>query len=85
MRVIQKSDYPKAGEDPFPLLSVIVAVYQIETYLERCVRSILAQTYRNLEIILVDDGSTDGSGRLCDDLAREDGRCLLYTSPSPRD
>ena len=43
------------------LISVIVAVYNIEEYLPRCIESILAQTYRHLEIILIDDGSTDGS------------------------
>lgn len=55
-------------------ISVIVAVYNIEQYLEKCVRSICAQTYQNLEIILVDDGSTDGSGRMCDAFAKEDKR-----------
>ena len=58
-------------------LSVIVAVYNIESYLEKCVRSILAQTYRNLEIILVDDGATDGSGILCDRFAKEDARIVV--------
>lgn len=51
------------------LLSVIVPVYKVEQYLERCVDSIIAQTYRPLEIILVDDGSPDNSGRICDKLA----------------
>lgn len=56
------------------MLSVIVPVYNIRPYLERCVESIVAQTYHNLEIILVDDGSTDGSGDLCDALSRRDAR-----------
>ncbi len=56
------------------LVSVIVAVYNIEEYLPRCVDSILAQTYRNLEIILVDDGSKDQSGNICDSYAEKDRR-----------
>lgn len=56
------------------LISLIVAVYNIEEYIPRCIESILAQTYRNLEIILVDDGSTDRSGRICDDYAARDAR-----------
>lgn len=49
------------------LISVVVPVYNVEAYLARCIESIIAQTYRNLEIILVDDGSTDKSGKICDD------------------
>lgn len=57
-----------------PKISVIVPVYNVENFLVRCVDSITAQTYQNLEIILVDDGSRDGSGRLCDELAMQDSR-----------
>ena len=55
-------------------ISVIVPVYNVEQYLERCVDSIINQTYKNLEIILVNDGSTDNSGQLCDELAKRDSR-----------
>ena len=57
-----------------PLVSVIVPVYNVEDYLAECVESLQNQTYPELEIILVDDGSTDGSGRLCDVLAAQDAR-----------
>ena len=57
-----------------PLISVIVPVYNVEAYLNRCVDSILAQTYRNLEIILVDDGTRDNSDKICDEYARKDSR-----------
>lgn len=56
------------------LISVIVPVYNVEKYLKRCIDSILAQSYRQLEIILVDDGSTDGSPVICDAYARQDDR-----------
>ena len=55
-------------------ISVIVPVYNVEAYLEKCVESILKQTYTNLEILLVNDGSTDNSGELCDQLAQRDQR-----------
>ena len=57
-----------------PLISVIIPVYKAQAYLERCVGSIRNQTYRNLEIILVDDGSPDESGAMCDQFAQEDSR-----------
>ena len=49
------------------MISVIVPVYNVERYIRQCVESILEQTYADLEIILVDDGSTDGSGSICDE------------------
>lgn len=55
-------------------LSVIVPVYKVEPYLERCVESILNQTYRDLEVILVDDGSPDNCGKICDAFAEKDKR-----------
>ena len=57
-----------------PLISVIVPVYNVEAYLDRCVQSIADQTYRNLEIILVDDGSPDNCGAMCDAWAEKDSR-----------
>jgi glycosyltransferase involved in cell wall biosynthesis len=56
------------------LISVIVPVYNVEQYLRRCVDSILTQSYQNLEIILVDDGSTDSSGDICDWYKKQNGR-----------
>ena len=57
-----------------PLISVIIPIYKAEKYIEKCVRCVLAQSYRNLEVILVDDGSPDSSGAICDKLATEDCR-----------
>lgn len=56
------------------LISVIMPVYNAQIYLERAVRSVMTQSYRNLEILLVDDGSKDSSGEICDRLAQEDSR-----------
>ena len=58
-----------------PLISVIVPVYNVEKYLPACVNSIIGQTYKNIEILLIDDGSTDASGELCDDFCIKDRRC----------
>lgn len=60
------------------LVSVIVPVYNILDCLEKCVDSLLAQTHSNLEILLVDDGSTDGTGTLCDKLGEKDSRILVF-------
>lgn len=60
------------------MISVIVPVYNVEKFLPRCIDSILSQTYCNLEIILVDDGSTDTSGRICDDYALKDSRVRVF-------
>lgn len=57
-----------------PLISVIVPIYNVEKYLARCVDSIVNQTYKNLEIILVDDGSPDRCPQMCDDYAEKDSR-----------
>jgi len=59
------------------LVSVIVPVYNVKLYLEHCLVSISAQSYNNLEIILVDDGSTDGSGDICETYAKSDSRCVV--------
>ena len=66
------------------LISIIVPVYNIESYLSKCLDTIGRQTYRNLEIILVDDGSTDSSGFLCDDFARKDPRTIVIHQPNQR-
>ena len=56
------------------LISIIIPAYNVEQYLDACIRSVQTQTYQNIEIILVDDGSTDQSGSMCDAYARQDNR-----------
>ncbi len=63
-------------------ISIIVPVYNVKEYLKLCVESIVAQTYSNLEIILVDDGSTDGGGELCDEIAKTDDRIRVIHKPN---
>lgn len=60
------------------LISIIVPVYNVENYLERCINSLLNQTYKNLEIILIDDGSTDNSGCICDKYASKFENIIVY-------
>ena len=58
----------------FPKISVIVPVYNTEKYLHRCIDSVLAQTYKDFELLLIDDGSKDSSGAICDEYAAMDLR-----------
>ena len=58
-------------------LSIVVPVYNTAEYLQQCIESILAQTYKEMEIILLDDGSTDGSGEICDEYAKRDKRITV--------
>lgn len=61
-----------------PLISVIIPVYNVEPYLSRCIKSIISQTYRNLEIIIVDDGSPDRCPEICEEFARKDSRIKVF-------
>lgn len=61
----------------FPTVSIIVPVYNVEKYFDECMKSLCTQTYPKLEILLIDDGSTDNSGNLCDEWARKDNRIMV--------
>lgn len=65
------------SENPFKI-SVIVPVYNVEKYLSRCIDSILSQTFTDFELLLVDDGSTDKSGEICDEYAKTDARIKVF-------
>lgn len=67
-------DISELEEKMQELISIVVPIYKVEKYLELCVDSILGQTYKNLEVILVDDGSPDGCPQICDDYAKKDSR-----------
>ena len=59
------------------LISIVLPIYNVENYLERCIKSVISQTYKNLEIILVDDGSTDDCSKMCDEWAEKDNRIVV--------
>ena len=61
-----------------PIVSYIIPVYNVEKYLERCINSLLEQTYSNIEILLVDDGSTDESGKICNQYAEKYPNIQVY-------
>lgn len=61
-----------------PKISIIVPVYKVEQYLPKCIDSILSQTYQNWELLLIDDGSPDNSGRICDEYAAKDERIRVF-------
>lgn len=63
-------------------LSIIIPIYNSELYLKRCLDSIIAQTYTNLEIICINDGSTDSGGKICDEYAQKDSRIKVYHKPN---
>lgn len=69
-------------EEKKTLISVVVPVYNVERYLHRCVDSILAQTLSDIELILVDDGSPDGSGAICDEYVEKDRRVRVIHKPN---
>lgn len=64
------------------LISVIIPVFNVQNYLEQCLNSIIKQTYQNLEVILVDDGSTDESGKICDHFSEKDPRFITIHKPN---
>ena len=53
------------------LVSVLIPVYNVENYIDKCIESVVNQTYKNIEVILVDDGSKDNSSKICDDYAKK--------------
>lgn len=69
-------------ENSNPIISIIVPVYNTQSYLRNCIVSVLKQDYHNWELILVDDGSTDGSGQICDEYAEKDPRIRVIHKPN---
>ncbi len=60
------------------VVSVIIPIYNVEKYIVKCVQSVINQSYKQLEILLIDDGSTDSSGEICDTLLVEDSRIKVF-------
>lgn len=65
-----------------PLISIIIPVYNSERFLHRCLNSVVNQTYKDFEVILVDDGSHDESGVICDEYAAKDNRFRIFHNPN---
>ena len=65
-----------------PKVSVIIPIYKAEKYLQKCLNSFLKQTLQDIEILLIDDGSPDNSGRICDEYTRLDSRIKTYHKPN---
>ena len=70
------------GDDVNNLISIIIPVYNAEAYLQRCLNSVLSQTFKNLEIILIDDGSVDNSLQICREFEKKDDRIIVLQNPS---
>ena len=64
----------------YPLISVIVPVYNVEQYLRQCLDSILNQTYQEIEVLLINDGSTDASDEICREYAERDNRFIFFVN-----
>ena len=73
----EETEITKKVNRECPVVSVIIPVYNSEKFTEKCIRSLLGQTYQNLELLVIDDGSTDQSGTILDHLASEDARIRL--------
>ena len=66
-------------------LSIGLPIFNGELFIHKAIESILAQTFKNFELIISDNASTDSTKQICEEFAKQDSSCLLYTSPSPRD
>ncbi len=75
--IVANNTYDIVSDCEQPLISVIIPVYNVESYLHRCVDSVLSQTLDNIEVILIDDGSNDRSGKICDEYASRDDRVIV--------
>ena len=64
------------------MISIIVPIYKAEAFIARCIDSILVQTYQDWELLLVDDGSPDDSGKICDEYAAKDARIQVFHKPN---
>lgn len=66
------------------VVSIIIPIYNVENYIDKCIKSIINQTYKNLEIILIDDGSTDKSGEICNKYTKKDQRIKVIHKKNGR-